>query len=147
MGDEEPKGSFVRWQAITIGQLTYSINLILGLSVATLGFQVTLLLGQNFTLIAWQKCVFNLSLLLLTASVIFGLAVVINRLRAFRSTMRAARAREKKESESIIEGHRQLYRRLDSRTWCLFWWQIGTFSGGIFLTVLSLLAVASNKLF
>jgi Na+-transporting methylmalonyl-CoA/oxaloacetate decarboxylase gamma subunit len=147
MADEEPKGSFVRWQAVTIGQLTYAINLILGFSVATLGFQVTLLLEDKFTPIAWQKCAFGLSLLLLVASVIFGITVVINRLRAFRATMRTARAREKKETESTIEEHRQLYRKLDGRTWCLFWWQIGTFAGGIVLTVLSLLAIASHKLF
>ncbi len=147
MTDEEPKGSFVRWQAVTIGQLTYAINLVLGFSVATLGFQVTLLLGDKLTLIAWQKCAFGLSLLLLAASVAFGIAVVINRLRAFRATMRAARAREKRESESTIAGHRQLYQRLDGRTWCLFWWQIGTFAGGIALTVLSLVAVASHKLY
>lgn len=147
MTDEKPKGSFVRWQAITIDQLTYAINLVLGFSVATLGFQVTLLLRDTFTPIAWQKCAFSLSLLFLAASVAFGIAIVINRLRAFRATMRAARAREEKETESTIEGHRQLYRKLDGRTWCLFWWQIGTFAGGISLTMLSLLATASHKLF
>lgn len=146
MNDEEPKGSFVRWQAITIGQLTYAINLILGFSVATLGFQVTLLLREDFTPIAWEKCAFGISLLLLVASVAFGIVVVINRLRAFRATMRTARARANRESESVVEGYRQQYRKLDGRSWCLFWWQIGTFAGGISLTMLSLFAVASHKL-
>ena len=145
MSTEDPKGSFVRWQAITVGQLTYAINLILGFSVAILGFQVTLLLSSNFILVSWQKCAFGLSLLLLATSVFFGIMVVINRLRSFRATMRAARAREKGESESIIEQHRSLYRRLDGRTWCLFWWQIGTFGAGVALTVISLVAVASHK--
>lgn len=147
MNYEEPKGSFIRWQAITVGQLTYAINLVLGFSVATLGFQVTLLLGDKFMPIVWQKCTFSLSLLLLAASVAFGIVVVINRLRAFRATMRAARAREKEETESIIEEYRRLYRKLDHRTWCLFWWQIGTFGGGIALTMLSLVAFTSHKLF
>jgi hypothetical protein len=147
MADEGPKGSFIRWQAITIGQLTYAINLVLGFSVATLGFQVTLLLGEKFTPTGGQKCAFGLSLLLLVASVAFGIAVVINRLRAFRATMRAARAREKNETEATIEGHCLLYRKLDGRTWWLFWWQIGTFAGGVVLTMLSLLAFASQKLF
>jgi hypothetical protein len=145
MSTEDPKGSFVRWQTITVGQLTYAINLILGFSVAILGFQVTLLLSSNFTLVSWQKCAFGLSLLLLATSVFFGIMVVINRLRSFRATMRAARAREKDQSESIIEQHRSLYRRLDGRTWCLFWWQIGTFGAGVALTVISLVAVASHK--
>ena len=33
MPKDEPKGSFVRWQFTTIAQLTYSVNLILGLAV------------------------------------------------------------------------------------------------------------------
>ncbi|MHB0974894.1 MAG: hypothetical protein ACYC0P_11685, partial [Thiobacillus sp.] len=77
MTDEDPQGSFVRWQAITIGQLTYAINLVLGFSVATLGFQVILLLSEDFKPIAWEKYTFGLSLLLLMASVAFGNAVVI----------------------------------------------------------------------
>ncbi|MHB0975403.1 MAG: hypothetical protein ACYC0P_14300, partial [Thiobacillus sp.] len=84
---------------------------------------------------------------LLMASVAFGIAVVINRLRAFRATMRAARAREKTKPESVIEGYRQQYRKLDTRTWFLFWWQIGTFAGGVALTMLSLFAAASHKFF
>lgn len=156
MSTEEPRGSFVRWQAVTIGQLTYAINLVLTFSVATLGFQVTMLGDKNFALVSWQKCVFGSSLLLLALAVAFGVAVVINRLRAFRATMRAARAREKRERASVtsekqelaavVEEHRTLYRKLDKRTWWLFWWQIGTFGGGITLTVLSLLAVQGNKL-
>jgi hypothetical protein len=146
MADEGSKGNFVRWQTITINQLTYTINLVLSFSIASLGFQMTLLLGEKFTPTGWQKCVFDLSLLLIVVSVVFGITVVINRLRAFRATMRAARAREN-ETEATIENHRQLYRKLDGRTWWLFWWQIGTFAGGVALIILSLLAFASQKLF
>jgi hypothetical protein len=146
MTDEEPRGSFVRWQAITIGQLTYAINLVMGLSVATLGFQVALLLGDNFTPTGLQKCAFVLSLFALMISVVFGVVVVINRLRSFRETMRTARAREKAKEAAIIEGHRQLYRKLDKRTWWLFWWQVGAFASGVVLTTLSVLAFAGQKL-
>ena len=44
MGNEK----FVRWQGITIKQLTYAINLILGLSTASLGFAISLLLNDKF---------------------------------------------------------------------------------------------------
>jgi hypothetical protein len=150
----DPKGSFVRWQSITIGQLTYAINLILSFSVATLGFQVTLLLSDKFNPVSWQKCAFSLSLALLAASLVFGVWVVINRLRDFRTTMKAAREREKlerkgareEEIEKEIEPYRVLSRKLGERTWCLFWWQVGTFSAGVFFTVLSVLASVSRKL-
>lgn len=145
MSKDDPKGSFVRWQSITIGQLTYAVNLILGFSVATLGFQVVLLLSDKFAPVAWQKCAFGLSLVLLFASVAFGVWVVINRLRDFRATTKAARKREEGANEDAIEPYRVLYRKLGARTWCLFWWQIGTFGFGMFFTVLSILASVSHK--
>lgn len=143
---DDPKGSFVRWQSTTIGQLTYAINLVLGFAVAALGFQVALLHSERFALTGWRSCVFGLSLLSLAGSIALGLLVVVNRLRSFRATAAAARAREDKRAESEIEGHRQTYRRLDRRTWPLFWWQIGTFGAGVGFAVVSLLATVSNKL-
>jgi hypothetical protein len=146
MAEEHPKGSFVRWQTVTIGQLTYAVNLILGFAVATLGFQVTLLLNEKFVPVSWQKCAFALSLVLLSVSILLGIAVVINRLRDFRATMRAARLREQGTAPDALEEQRTLYRRLGAITWNLFWWQLGTFSAGIALAVLSVLASAIQKL-
>lgn len=146
MDNQEPKGSFVRWQAVTVAQLTYAINLLLTFAVATLGFQVALLAGDKFSLAAsWQKCLFSLSIFVLGVSIIFGLVVVVNRLRSFRATMRAARAREKGDTEALTV-NRAKYTILDRRTWCLFWWQAGTFAAAIALTVASILSKFSERL-
>jgi hypothetical protein len=146
MAQQDPKGSFIRWQSVTIGQLTYAVNLILGFAVAALGFQITLLLSGDFAPVCWQKLVFSLSLLLLSASTLFGIAVIINRLRDFRATMNAARERENGSADAVVEVHRAVYRRLGPITWCLFWWQLGTFGTGVALTVISALATAGHKL-
>jgi hypothetical protein len=45
---EDKKGSFIRWQSTTIEQFTYAVNLILSFAVATLGFQITILLDAKF---------------------------------------------------------------------------------------------------
>ncbi len=146
MAGDEPKGSFVRWQAITVAQLTYAINLLLTFAVATLGFQVALLAGEKFSLAAsLQKCLFCLSLVSLGLSVLFGLAVVVNRLRSFRATMRAARARENGKDD-VLTINRGLYKALDGRTWWLFWWQAGTFAVGIVLTVAAFLSKFGERL-
>jgi hypothetical protein len=147
MNLQEPKGSFTRWQSVTIGQLGYAVNLILGLAVATLGFQITLLLNDEFAPVAWQKCAFSLALLLLGTSVFFGIVVVINRLHDFRATMNAAREREKGSPATVVEEYRTLYGGLGPRTWLLFWWQVATFGIGAAVTLLSVLASASHKLF
>jgi hypothetical protein len=142
----EPKGSFVRWQSITISQLSYAVNLVLALATTTLGFQITLLLNDKFIPIAWQKCVFSISLLLLAISVVVGIFVVVNRLRDFRATKEAARLREDGASETTIEPYRLLYRKLGARTWMLFWWQLGAFGAGVVLVTLAVLASVGHKL-
>ena len=137
---EEPKGSFVRWQAITIAQLTYSVNLILGFSVAVLGFQMSLLLNEKFHPFRWHKCAFDISIFTLLLSIGFGIWCVINRLRDFRATTKAARLREEAKPDEEIQQYRDLYNKLGKMTWLLFWWQIGTFGVGIVFTVLTVSA-------
>jgi hypothetical protein len=146
MPRKEPKGSFVRWQSITIAQLTYSVNLILGLAVAALGFQVALLLNDKFNPIAWQKCAFFVSMFLLVLSIAMGILCVINRLRDFRATTKAARMREERKPGENIQPYRVLYKKLGEKTWSLFWWQIGTFGVGIVFMILGVWASISQKL-
>lgn len=143
---DEPNGSFIRWQSITVAQLTYAVNLVLGFSVAVLAFQVTVLLNEKFNPASWQKCAFSISLLTLMVSVGLGIWCVINRLRDFRATTKVARMREQKKTDAEIETHRVLYEKLGKRTWALFWWQIGTFGVGVLLLVLGIAGSVSEKL-
>jgi len=143
---ENPKGSFVRWQSITIAQLTYAVNLTLGFAVATLAFQVTLLLDEKFLPVSWQKCGFSLSIILLLASVALGIWCVINRLRDFRATMQVARKREQGASESELQPLRDIFSAIGKKTWAIFWWQIGTFGIGVLLTVITVGASVASKL-
>ena len=146
MPRDEPKGSFVRWQSLTIAQLTYSVNLILGFAVATLGFQVTLLLNEKFNPATWQKCAFSVSMLLLLLSIAMGIWCVVNRLRSFRATTKAARMREEGKADEDIQPYRDLYKKLDDKTWCLFYWQIGAFGVGVVFALLGVWASISQRL-
>src|SRR3990172_428621 len=135
MAETNENRSFVRWQEITITQFGYAVNLILGLSVAALGFLVTLLLNKEFSLVSWQKCVYSVALLSLATSLGLGIWCVINRLRDFRTTKEIARERTKEETDSQLSSLRDLSGRLGKRTWRLFWWQIGAFGMGALLIV------------
>lgn len=44
----QSEGSFVRWQAITLTQFGYAVNLILTFAAASLGFALTLVKNQHF---------------------------------------------------------------------------------------------------
>lgn len=138
--------SFIRWQAITIGQLSYAINLILGFSVAGLGFGVSLLLKDTFNPISWQKPTFALSLILLLASFALGVWCTINRLRDFRATMRIARKRDKEGCETEVQELRLLSSNLGKKTWGIFYWQIGTFSAGILFMVIAVAFSVGKKI-
>lgn len=143
------EGSFVRWQATTISQLGFATNLFLGFSVAVLGFEITLLLNGTFDFgSCLPKCGFLLSLLMIVLSICLGIGVVINRLRDFRATMHAARLRESTRADELAEcaHYRALAVNLGKWTWCLFWWQIGTFSVGLILFFLSIVLPSASKL-
>jgi hypothetical protein len=146
MCQEEQKESFIRWQTITISQLTYAVNLILGLSVATLAFQITLLLNKDFCPVSWQKITFPIALILLLLSVALGLWCVINRLRDFRATTKVARKRENGATDEELKLLRKVYDKLGKNTWLIFWWQISTFGVGVLLTIISVGFSLSSKL-
>jgi small-conductance mechanosensitive channel len=146
MNNNEPKGSFVRWQSTTITQLTYSVNLFLGLAIGALGFQVTILLNEKFNPVGWQKCAFSVSMFLLLLSIALGIWCIINRLRDFRATAKAARMREEEKPNEDIQPYRDLYKNLGKKTWILFRWQVGTFGIGIFFSIVGVWASMSQKL-
>ena len=148
--------SFARWQTITRDQLTYAINLILGLSVAALGFELSLVLNWKVNDLActniWAplvSCTFvatsALSVLILAMSICIGIFVITNRLRDFRLTQEIARRREDNATDQELDADRKQSLVLGDRTWVLFTRQICSFGVGIFFAVLSVSASAALK--
>lgn len=141
------EGSYVRWQGIALKQLTYAVNLILGFTVATLGFGVTLLRDQQFSLSARARYALVVSLLGLLLSVIAGLWCVVNRLRDFRLTALIARLREENAADTRLSVMRDTAANLGRCTWKLFWWQAILFAGGVVLMISSIALAYWTKLF
>lgn len=131
------RDSFIRWQGRTIEQLGYALNLILGLSVAALGYELSILLNGDFERAGWQNCLFVISLLFLFLSVAVGLCCVVNRLKDFRATAETAYKREDGASDVKLQPLRTLTCTLGKRTWFLFRCQIVAFGIGILLLVFS----------
>jgi len=159
-------GSFKRWQALSLSQLGYSINLILTLATAALGFALTVVKDKSYAPGCWGKAFMGASLFLLLVSILLGLGCTINRLLSFRHTKNAARIREKRDKrkrerpsdvlsdqarvEELIcklEIERARYQALDDRTWALFWFQTGAFILGIVLLTASFATVYHLVLF
>jgi hypothetical protein len=135
----EIQRSFTRWQAITISQLGYAINLILSLATAALGFSLSLAKdGDKFAKNCLGKHLLLLTIAMFLGSVGVGIWCVINRLRDFRKTMGIARDTEL-GNLTLFEKERRRAEtdKLGKFTWGLFRWQIGLFGGGL----LNLMAV------
>jgi hypothetical protein len=135
--DSSKDEKFIRWQGIAITQLSYSINLILTFAVAAIGFSVSLLLNENFKPTSYQAYAILISLLLLLISGALGIWCTINRLRDFRATAKITNLKRKEGNEVELSVLRALTMKLGKKTWGIFWWQIGTFSAGVFVLVLS----------
>jgi len=140
--DQQPKKkksheSFIRWQGRAIEQFGYALNLILGLSVAALGYELSFLLNNEFDKDCWQIICSFASLLLLFLSIALGLWCVVNRLRDFRATTETAYKREDGASKLDLLPLRIFTQTLGKRTWLLFWGQTWTFGIGILLLTLA----------
>jgi hypothetical protein len=133
---------FVRWQGLTLGQFSQATNVVLGLAVAVLGFNVALLMNKEFLPVSWHKCVFALAVLAVLASISAGLWCLVNRLRDFRATTAVAR----NSDAADVETNRSLAADLGKFTWTLLWWQIATFAVGVLGTIVVVAAVFGTKL-
>ena len=147
---DDPHGSIVRWQSTLIVQFTYAINLILGFSVAALGFQITTMLGREINYGYYGEKTYVdaalLSLIFLGASVLLGIPLVLNRLKDFRLTAKIARQRKYPSPTDTIAADRDLSEKLGRKTWCLFQWQLGTFGIGVVMTIVGVAILFFQKL-
>jgi hypothetical protein len=133
------KESFVRWQAITIEQLGYAINLFLTFATASLAFSLVEFKGQAGSCFGFGKCLLFSAIIFFLFSIGIGAWCVINRLQDFRKTKDIARdrehwTREKMDVDEIdkrLEIRRAAVERLGRATWVLFYMQMGFFGLGV----------------
>ena len=127
--------------------LSYAINLFLGLSIAAIGFEMALMQKIDFIIEGWHKCFFTLSLGSLVVASGLGIACVLNRVKDFRDTTTIARKKSKEEYDEELDELREVVGIIGSRTRTLFNWQVWLFSIGLFLLVVVLVLIYSDKLF
>jgi 4-hydroxybenzoate polyprenyltransferase len=130
---------FVRWQKIAIGQLSYALNLVFTLTIATLGCWFVLLKDQEFTPRSTDRCTMLLSLSTLAFSAMCGFGCILNRLRDFRGTAQRARSSPDAPAQDEMRG-------LGTTTWGLFYAQVFSFAVGVAAIAITLLLTYGGKL-
>ena len=136
---------FIRWQAYTISQLTFALNLFLGLSVGLLAFVVTLLRDETFLLTGLPKLAFFLCLFALCISFISGCGAVISRLLDFRFTARKIRSDEKGDPDDESGVYRYRSKYLGYLTWRLFWTELFSFIIGVLCLIVAVISAYSDR--
>ncbi|MEX0792426.1 MAG: hypothetical protein WD045_04785 [Pirellulaceae bacterium] len=149
--NKDVRDSFIRWQGRTIEQFGYAINLILSLSIAAIGFELSLVLDQEFHNRGWQDWQyfsFGISLIVLLLSTGSGLLGVVNRLQDFRATTKFVRLREENgKTDDERKRLRDSNQRRGEFTWCLFWFQILAFGLGVLLLVVTVAGTLFSSVF
>lgn len=135
--------SFIRWQGITIKHMSYSINLVIVLSVGSLGYSVSILPGVAFEQICFSKCFLAFGMVSLILSIGAGLWATLNRLKDFRITAQIARGKEPSARERL----RDLTTELGDRTWLLFRSQVALFCFGFVSLLVAICMIHKDKLF
>lgn len=143
----KPVGSFIRWQTLSINHLTYSINLILILSIALLGYASNALANIDFSQNCFSRVFLDLGLLNLILSLVTGIWANLNRLTDFRVTAQIARRRELGESVDDLDNSRDLSRQRGHRTWLLFRLQVGLFLLAFLCLLFSFVNQYKEKIF
>ena len=136
---------FIRWQGYAIAQLTFAINLFLGLSVGSFAFAITLVRDDSFRVAGRYRVIFLASFVALGISTLVGCAAVVSRVLDFRYTARKIRSDEKVDpnDESGIYDHRT--KILGCLTRRLFWLQLITLAVGLTALTLALFSKYSDK--
>ena len=128
--------SLVRWQRLTIDQLSYAQNLLLTLSAAGLAFiaQLVFLSDTEPASLSLLTC----SAMSFVFSVLVGLLGTLSRLLDFRLTAQIALSRHQGGTQSERDAKRIWAKRLSKATWWLFWALLVAFSASIVLLAIAL---------
>lgn len=119
--DQAQKDRYVRWQHYRISQLSFSINLFLGFSVASLAYAISLKLGKD----CYQVLPMDLIIILWSVSAALGSVATVSRLLDYRYT--AKKIKEGGDANAFMA------RLLGRVTWCSFWGQVLIYvAGGYF---------------
>lgn len=144
--EKKNRESFIRWQTRTIEQFGYALNLILGLSVAALGYELSFLLNEDVNKNCLQISCSLISLFFLFSSIVLGLCCVVCRLKDFRVTAEVAYKREDGASKLDLQPLRVLTKALGERTWLLFNLHIWAFGIGVVFLIWAVGISISNQI-
>jgi hypothetical protein len=135
---------FVRWQANTMAQLSTALSLLLGFSVAALGFLFSLLQDKSFTPVGCYALLYLGALAAFFIASLVGIAAVVTRLLDFRLTATKVRSGSLEEPLTMFGTSASSYGKA---TWRLFWVLAVSFFVGVLCASVAISRVYLGSLF
>lgn len=111
---------YIRWQNYRINQLSFSINLFLGFSVASIAFVINMMLSEKVV----NNAILSMVIEWFIASAVFGGIATVSRLLDFRYT--ASKIMKRSRCNSFMA------KWCGPVTWGAFWGQVLTYSAGAY---------------
>jgi hypothetical protein len=135
MCEDRNNDRFVRWQGRQIEEFGKTINLILGICIASIGFTINQLLAKDFKFSSeCEKHFIIVGVCLLMLAVACLIVTSINRLYSIRLTKDITRNLD--GDKSIRDNLRAKTKILDSCTWRFFRWSLITFGLGELIIII-----------
>ena len=144
--NEKKNDSFIRWQQLSIVERGKTINLFLGMSLATIGFVITQLTKIDFEFAnSSSENLILVGSLLLLLSVIFLIWLTLNRLKDFRESTRIA-STKMNELNTELDIQRLRNRKRGTLTFWLFNISFWLFASAESLVAVGFIFQVWNKL-
>jgi hypothetical protein len=115
---------FVRWQGRLIEQSAYLNNLTITIGTAVMGFCISLL-TETPPFKCTEGAYFNLGLVTLLFSILFGFCGCITRLYDYRTTLKKIKREEEKATESELADLVKIYQTFGRATWMFLYLNVG----------------------
>lgn len=138
---------FVRWQSVLRDHVSFVNNLLLTISVAVVGFLISILAEKDFYPHCGEKVLFTMGLITIFTSIICGLISTISRLIDFRTTLDKIKNEINHSSKEGLQDQKELIKLYGAVTWVFLYSQIGTLILGSIFLIIAFSSIYNDKLF
>lgn len=138
---------FVRWQSVLRDHVSFVNNLFLTISVAIVGFLISILSEKDFYPHCGQKTLFTIGLITIFISIICGFILTISRLVDFRTTLGKIKSEINNSSQEVLKDQKESMILYGSVTWFFLYSQIVTLIVGSIFLAITFCSIYNDKLF
>ena len=138
---------FIRWQSVLRDHVSFVNNLFLTISIAIVGFLISMLAEKDFHPHCEEKALLTIGLVAIFISIICGLVTTISRLIDFRTTLEKIKNEINDSSKEGLQDQKESMKLYGAVTWFFLYSQIITLLVGSICLAITFSLIYNDKLF